>query len=166
MKNMFRSMQNAAGKICEVALPIRLSYVKGNGKILAVCTLSDMNLLEEIISRKDVMHKIFLAGRLLSENRGIDYILETIYNSPQMRYLILCGTDAKGHLPGQALVSLHNHGISEYGDIVGARGSNPRLKSTKEAISHFRTNIEIVDLIGSSDILQLKLQIDRLIDSQ
>lgn len=163
---MFHSLQIAAGKICEVALPIRLSYVMGNGRTLAVCTLSDMNLLEEVISRKDIMCKIFLAGRLLSENRGIDNILETIYNSPQVRYLILCGRDAKGHLPGQALVSLYNHGIRDDGDIVGARGSNPRLKSTQEAISHFRTNIEIVDLIGSRDILQLKLQIDRLIDSQ
>lgn len=164
MKNIPHSLQIAAGKICEVAFPIRLSYEMGNGKTLAVCTLSDMNLLKQIISRKDIMRKIFLAGRLLSENRGIDNILETIYNSPQMRYLILCGRDAKGHLPGQALISLYYYGIRDDGNIVGARGCDPRLKSTKEAISHFRTNIEIVDLIGSRDILQLKLQIDRLID--
>jgi tetrahydromethanopterin S-methyltransferase subunit A len=164
MKNIPHSLQIAAGKLCEVALPIRLSYEMGNGKTLAVCTLADMNLLKEIISRKDIMRKISLAGRLLSENRGIDNILETIYNSPQMRYLILCGRDAKGHLPGQALISLYYHGLRDDGNIVGARGRDPRLKSTKEAISHFRTNIEIVDLIGSRDILQLKLQIDRLID--
>jgi tetrahydromethanopterin S-methyltransferase subunit A len=166
MENIPHSLQIAAGKICEVALPIRLSYEMGNGKTLAVCTLSDMNLLKQIISRKDIMRKIFLAGRLLSENRGIDNILETIYNSPQMRYLILCGRDAKGHLPGQALISLYYYGVRDDGNIVGARGRDPRLKSTKEAISHFRTNIEIVDLIGSRDILQLKLQIERLINKQ
>lgn len=109
------------------------------------------------------MRKIFLVGRLLSENRGIDNILETIHNFPQMRYLILCGRDVKGHLPGQALISLYKYGTRDDGYIVGARGSNPTLKSTKEAIMYFRTNIEIVDLIGSRDIGQLKLLIDELI---
>jgi tetrahydromethanopterin S-methyltransferase subunit A len=80
--------------------------------------------------------------------------------------LILCGKDVKGHLPGQALISLHNYGIREDGLIVGARGSNPTLKSAKEAISYFRTNIEIVDLIGSRDIRQIKLLIDKLVGQQ
>jgi len=135
----------------------------GHGKTLAICTLSDMSLLKEIISSKDIMCKVFLVGRLLSENRGIDNILETVNNYPQLRYLILCGRDVKGHLPGQALISLYNYGIREDGYIVGARGSNPALKSTKEAISYFRTNIKIVDLIGSRDIWRLKLLIDELI---
>src|SRR5918994_4400272 len=81
-------LQTIAGKICEIVLPVRLSYEMGNGKTLAICTLSDLCLLSEIISCKDIMHKIFLVGRLLSENGGIDNILETIYNSPQLKYLI------------------------------------------------------------------------------
>jgi tetrahydromethanopterin S-methyltransferase subunit A len=163
MKKTLRLLQTVAGKICELVIPIRLSYEMGNGKTLAICTLSDMSLLKEIISSKDIMGEVFLAGRLLSENRGIDNILETIHNYPQMRYLILCGRDVKGHLPGQALISLYNYGTRDDGYIVGAIGSNPTLKSTKEAISFFRTNIEIIDLIGSRDILQLKILIDKLI---
>jgi tetrahydromethanopterin S-methyltransferase subunit A len=166
MKKTMHSLQTVAGKICEFVLPIRLSYEMGNGNMLAICTLSDMSLLKEIISNKDIMRKIFLVGRLLSENRGIDNLLETVHNCPQLRYLILCGKDVKGHLPGQALISLHNYGIREDGLIVGARGSNPTLRSTKEAISCFRTNIEIVDLIGSRDIRQLKLLIGKLVGQQ
>lgn len=162
MKKTLYSLQTAAGKICEFVLPIRLSYAVGNGEIIAICTLSEMSLLKEIVSRNDIMRKLFLVGRLLSENRGIDSILETVHNHPHLRYLILCGRDGKGHLPGQALISLYNYGTSEDGYIVGARGSNPKLKSTKEVISSFRTNIEIVDLIGSRDILQLELLIDKL----
>lgn len=162
MKKTLYSLQTAAGKICEFVLPIRLSYAVGNGEIIAICTLSEMSLLKEIVSRNDIMRKLFLVGRLLSENRGIDSILETVHNHPHLRYLILCGRDGKGHLPGQALISLYNYGTREDGYIVGARGSNPKLKSTKEVISSFRTNIEIVDLIGSRDILQLELLIDKL----
>src|SRR5512145_1078057 len=107
MKKILHSVQTVAGRICEFVLPIRLSYEMGNGKTLAICTLSDMSLLEEIISYKDIMSKIFLVGRLLSENRGIDNILETVHNYPHLRYLIICGRDVKGHLPGQALISLY-----------------------------------------------------------
>ena len=119
--------QTIAGKICEIVIPIPLSYEMGNGKTLAICTLSDMSLLGEIISCKDIMQKIFLVGRLLSENRGIDKILHTFYNSPQLKCLILCGRDVKGHLPGQALISLHDFGIEDGGHIIGARGNSPIL---------------------------------------
>jgi tetrahydromethanopterin S-methyltransferase subunit A len=163
MNKTLHSLQTVAGKVCEFVLPIRLSYEMGNGKTLAICTLSEMSLMKEIISREDIMSKIFLVGRLLSENRGIDNILETVHKYPHLKYLILFGRDVKGHLPGQALISLSNYGTREDGYIIGARGSNPTLKSTKEAISYFRTSIEIVDLIGCRDIWQLKLLIDRLI---
>lgn len=166
MKKTLHSLQVVAGKICEFVLPIRLSYEMGNGKTLAICTLSDMNLLKEIIASKEIMHNIFLVGRLLSENRGIDNILKTAHNCPRLKYLILCGKDVRGHLPGQALISLYNYGTNEEGYIVGARGSYPKLKSTKEAISYFRTNIKIVDLIGSRDICQIKLLIDKLSEKQ
>ena len=155
--------QTIAGKICEIVIPIPLSYEMGNGKTLAICTLSDMSLLGEIISCKDIMQKIFLVGRLLSENRGIDKILHTFYNSPQLKCLILCGRDVKGHLPGQAMISLHVFGIEDGGHIIGARGNSPILKSTKEEITYFRTNVEIMNLIDSRDIRQIKLLIDKLI---
>ena len=78
MKKTLHGLQVVAGKICEFVLPIRLSYEMGNGKTLAVYALSDMNLLEEIIASKEIMHNIFLVGRLLSENRGIDNILRQL----------------------------------------------------------------------------------------
>ena len=163
MIRILNSLQTVAGKICEVVLPIPLSYEMGNGETLAICTLSDLKLLNEIIACKDIMRKIFLVGRLLSENRGIDNILETVRNYPRLRYLILCGNDVKGHLPGQALISLHLYGIRDDGYIEGAKGSNPIIKSSKEAISYFRSNIEIFDLIGSRDVLRLTLLIEKLI---
>jgi tetrahydromethanopterin S-methyltransferase subunit A len=156
MKKLLFPLQVFAGEICEFILPVRLSYLKGNGETVAICTLSDMGLLRDIISSPDIMSKVFVAGRLLSENRGIDDVLATVHDSPRLRYLILCGRDGKGHRPGQALISLYKFGITDDGYIVGANGSNPILKSTKEEISFFRTRIEIVDLIGNRDISQIE----------
>lgn len=156
MKKLLSPLQVFAGKICEFILPVRLSYLKGNGETVAICTLSDMSLLRDVISTPEIMSKVFVAGRLLSENKGIDDILMTVHDSPRLRYLILCGSEGKGHLPGQALISLYKFGIADDGHIIGANGSNPILKSTKEEISFFRTRIEIVDLIGNRDISQIE----------
>lgn len=156
------SIKVIAGKICEIILPVRLSYSNGSGKKVAICTLSDMSLLEEIIVHKGLMNKVVIAGRLLSENRGIDDILTSVYDSPDLKYLILCGLDGKGHLPGQALISLSRFGVMEGGRIRGAEGANPVLKSSQEVISSFRERIEIVDLIGSRDISQLELLVNQL----
>jgi tetrahydromethanopterin S-methyltransferase subunit A len=162
LDNTLLSIKVIAGKICETILPVRLSYLKGSGKKVAICTLSDMSLLEEIIAHKDLMNKIVIAGRLLSENRGIDEILTTVHDSPDLKYLILCGPDGKGHLPGQALVSLSKFGVMEDGQIRGAEGAYPVVKSSQEIISSFRERIEIVDLIGSRDISQLELVVNQL----
>ena len=50
-------------------------------------------------------------GRLLSENKGIDKIIDFSNNNRELKYLILCGNDVKGHEPGKALISLKNNGI-------------------------------------------------------
>jgi tetrahydromethanopterin S-methyltransferase subunit A len=156
MKKLEFPLQVLAGKICEYLIPIRLSYLKGNGEKVAICTLSDMGLMTDIVSHQDIMNKVYVVGRLLSENRGIDDIIWTVHNSPNLRYLILCGRDGTGHLPGQALTSLYKNGITDEGHIKGASGANPVLKSTMEQISNFMTRIEIFDLIGSRDISQIK----------
>jgi|GEM_PF-2154580 hypothetical protein len=45
----------------------------GEGKIVAVCTLPSMDLFQTIARTADVMNRILIVGRLLSENKGILY---------------------------------------------------------------------------------------------
>ena len=145
-----KKLDDAAGKICETILPIKSNYYPGRGKELAICTLGSMKLLEEI-SNSILMDKVAIAGRLLSENRGIDAIISFILANPSITR-ILCGQDVKGHGAGQALMSLYKNGVDRTGRIVGALGPYPTIRSSSRDVEAFRKQIEIVDIIGTSAI--------------
>jgi hypothetical protein len=60
-----KSFENMAGKICETQIPIKHEYHIGKGgKEIAICTLSNIHLLEDIY-KNEVMDKILVVGRLL-----------------------------------------------------------------------------------------------------
>jgi tetrahydromethanopterin S-methyltransferase subunit A len=56
-----KRLENVAGRLCEVLIPIKHEYYIGEGKIVADCTSAD------------VMNRILIVGRLLSENKGMDF---------------------------------------------------------------------------------------------
>jgi tetrahydromethanopterin S-methyltransferase subunit A len=66
---------NAAGKLCKALIPIKHEYYIGNGKCTAICTLSSIDLLENISKSVAIMNRILIVGRLLSENKGIETIV-------------------------------------------------------------------------------------------
>ncbi|HUG97027.1 MAG TPA: hypothetical protein VMJ94_05755, partial [Nitrososphaera sp.] len=84
-----KKLDDAAGKVCDAILPIKSDYSHGKGKELAICTLSSIGLLEEI-SESDVMDKIAIVGRLLSENRGIDAMIRFTLEHPDLKHIIVC----------------------------------------------------------------------------
>jgi tetrahydromethanopterin S-methyltransferase subunit A len=110
------------------------------------------------------MDKILIAGRLLSENKGIDTIIKFTLTHPELHYIIICGKEVRGHQAGQALISLYENGINNNNNdsrtIVGARGPYPVLTSSWEDIIAFRKQIsKIYNLIGFDDIDQIKKQL-------
>jgi tetrahydromethanopterin S-methyltransferase subunit A len=52
-----------------------------------------MNFLLEIAKNSNLMNKILIVGRLLSENRGIDKIVRFSIKNPSLHHIIVCGTD-------------------------------------------------------------------------
>lgn len=146
-----KKFDDAAGKVCEAILPIKQEYYFGTAKELAICTLSSMGLLEEI-SKSDVMNEVAIAGRLLSENRGIDMIIRFAIEHPDLKRVIVCGKEVKGHRAGQALLALARNGIDNKGRILGALGPYPVLKSQAKDVDIFRRQVEITDMIGTVDI--------------
>ena len=141
-----------AGKICKAVIPIRKEYYVGQGKSLAICTLSSLDLLEKISQTPFIMDRVAIVGRLLSENKGIDAIVKFAVDHQDLARLILCGKEVKGHRAGQALLSLAANGTDNAGRIIGAVGPYPTLRTPGDAIGAFRRQVMLVDLIGSTDI--------------
>lgn len=150
-----KKFDDAAGRICEAVLPIKHEYYLGRGKEMAICTLSSIDLLEEI-SKSDIMDRVAIAGRLLSENKGIDTMIRFTLEHPDLRRIIVCGKEVKGHRAGQALLALARNGIDRDGRIIGALGPYPVLKSPAQDVGAFRRQVEISDMIGAVDINSLK----------
>ena len=152
-----RSFDNAAGRICEALIPIKHEYYIGNGKSISVCTLSSIDLLQYVSKSTDIMDRILIVGRLLSENKWIDIIVKFIKGHPELHHMIICGKEVKGHQAGQALLSLYKNGVNNNGRIIGAKGPYPLLRTSQKDIEVFREQItKISDPIEIDDITKIK----------
>ena len=146
-----KRLDNAAGRLCKALLPIKHEYYLGAGKAVAVCTLSSIDLLQTI-AKSDIMNRILIAGRLLSENKGIDTIIDFTVKHPSLNRIIVCGKEVRGHRAGQALLALASNGMDSSGRIIGAVGPNPIVTLPLQDVDIFRHQVEINDMIGTVDI--------------
>jgi len=139
-----------AGEVCKLVFPIHEEIFLGNNESsVAVCTLSSMDLLKEI-SSSDLMKKTAIAGRLLSENKGIDELIRSINKNHNIQTLIVCGKEVSGHKTGHALTSLYKYGIDNNGRIKNSYSPSPFLTVSKEDVERFQKQITLVDRIGET----------------
>lgn len=156
MIKLKKTLDNAAGKLCEVLFPIRHEYYIGKGKSVAICTLSSIDLLETIANVDYIMSRILIVDRLLSENKGLDTIINFTLNHPAMSQIIVCSKEVKGHRTGQALLSLHRNGASPDGRIIEAVGPYPFLTCGRSDVESFRSQTSIYDLTDCEDLETIK----------
>src|SRR5215203_5878328 len=109
MMLIMKRLEDAAGKLCKALLPIKHEYYLGAGKAVAISTLSSIDL-PETLSRSSLMNKVLIAGRLLSENKGIDAMIAFAMD-PELKLILVCGKEVRGHRPGQALLALASNGV-------------------------------------------------------
>jgi tetrahydromethanopterin S-methyltransferase subunit A len=155
-----KELVSIAGRLCEVLLPVKDEYYMGKGNSVAICTLSSLHLLQTIADDPDIMNKILIVGRLLSENRGIDVLISFALKNQDLRYIIVCGKEVKGHKSGQALLSLHKNGVQSDSRIIGAYAPSPFLLSSRRDIDSFRMQTKICDLIGIEDLQVIKAHLN------
>ena len=140
--------------------------LSGNYEVLnpeapvAICTLNSKGLLAEFKSLNN--SSINIVGTLSTENLGIERVIKNIVKNPHIRFLILCGEDTQqkiGHLPGQTFLSLVENSVDSNNRIIGAKGKRPVLKNVDLAtINQFREQIQIIDLIGNTNLLDIAQQ--------
>jgi len=143
------------GEVCKTIFPINEEIYFGNQKSqIAICTLSDINLLKQFSSSR-IMSDVAVAGRLLSENKGIDKLVQQVIKSENIKIIILCGTEVWGHKAGQSLLALHQTGIDGNGKIIGSQSPDPKLQVTKAEVEKFQNKVKIIDRIGNSNLLEI-----------
>ena len=103
-----------------------------------------------------------LAGSCKTENLGIEKVVANIISNPNIRFVLLCGTEVKGHLTGQSWTAMHENGV-ENGKIVGSKGAIPFLENlTAEHIKRFQEQIELVNIMETEDLGQISAKIAEL----
>ena len=155
-------IENIAGEICRIILPINEEVFFGNSRSsLALCTLSSVKLLKEV-SNSSLMSRIAIAGRLLSENNGIDSLVRHVISHQNIKTILICGKDASGHRPGDSLLALYKNGIDLEGRIIGSSSPNAVLTVTKLQTDMFRKQVELIDEIGQTSMAKIKVLIDSI----
>ncbi|MBP1928495.1 tetrahydromethanopterin S-methyltransferase subunit A [Methanolinea mesophila] len=103
-----------------------------------------------------------ICGSCKTENLGLEKVIANIISNPNIRFMLLCGTEVKGHLSGQTLIALHKSGVKE-GRVVGAEGAIPFIENLNaDAIKRFQEQIEVVNIMESEDLGAIKAKIAEL----
>jgi tetrahydromethanopterin S-methyltransferase subunit A len=103
-----------------------------------------------------------IAGSCKTENLGLEKIIANVISNPNIRFIITCGTEVKGHLSGESFIALHKNGV-EGGKIVGTGGAIPFIENLDDAaIKRFQEQVEIVDIMPSEDMGAISAKISEL----
>lgn len=91
-------------------------------------------------------------GKMKTENLGIEKVIANVISNPNIRFLIICGDEIRGHRSGNSLIALIENGIDENGRIIDAPGAVPYIENiSREAVDRFREQVEAVDKIDVED---------------
>lgn len=130
-------------------------YVRGNDySPVAVCVILDTfdfaippELNELVMAGVD--SGAVISGMLQTENIGLEKMICNIVANPNIRYIVLCGRESAGHLPGESLLALKENGVADTKQIVGTRAPTPYLHNIPpELIDRFNQQIlSIIDLL-------------------
>lgn len=88
---------------------------------------------------------------MLSENKGIDSIIEYVNKNQKITTIIVCGKEVWGHKSGHSLFQLHRNGIDKNNRIINSTSPNPYLTTSHSKIRYFQKNIILVNLINEID---------------
>lgn len=153
------NLGNMIGELCKVILPIpEEAYLGSTDSSIAVCTLSSINLLKQI-SNSDLLNHIAIAGRLFSENKGIDSLIRYVNQNKKIKTMLVCGKEVWGHKAGHSLFELHKNGIDNHGRIINSTSPDPFLTVTKAEIIYFQNEITLVNLINETNFETIKKSI-------
>ncbi len=103
-----------------------------------------------------------MTGSCKTENLGLEKVIANIISNPNIRFVLLVGTEVKGHLSGQTFAALHKGGVKD-GRVVGAEGAIPFIENLDDAaIKRFQEQVEMVNIMETEDLSVIKAKINEL----
>ena len=145
-------LSDAIGKLCEVLLPIPEEFYIGNANSsICVCTLSSIKLLKEL-QNSQIFENVAIAGRLFTENKGIDSIIKYVNQNKKIKTIIVCGKEVWGHKSGHSLFQLHQNGVDTNNRIINSTSPEPILTVSNSQIQYFQKEIILVNLINETNL--------------
>lgn len=142
--------------------PIEGRYEIGNQTSpIAICTNAS---IDEI---KIDLKKVAIIGKCVTENVGIEKIIQNVVSNQNIRYLVLCGRDSKGHFVAQAIEALVENGLDKNKRIIGAKGNMPYLKNIdKSLIDRFRKQITPINIVSETSSSKIEKIINKLLETK
>ena len=107
-----------------------------------------------------------IAGPCKTENLGIEKMMANLISNPNIRFLVLCGSEVQGHITGQSIEALHANGVDpEKRKIVDATGAIPFIENIPdEGIERFQQQLEIVSIIDTEDAAAIQSKVKECIE--
>lgn len=123
------------------------SLIKGDPK--SEITITTLWTPAKLIADKIDPSLFSVTGQLYSKE-GINFILRNILANPNIRYVIVCGTELSGS--GKALVDFFEKGVDKDNNIVGNDFAAIHKEIPAEAIELVRKNVRCENMIGVTDV--------------
>ncbi|MFW6064078.1 MAG: tetrahydromethanopterin S-methyltransferase subunit A [Candidatus Natronoplasma sp.] len=109
--------------------------------------------------------KVAIWGPMKTENLGIEKVIANVLSNPNIRFIVICGEEIRGHRSGQTIMALIENGLEENGRIKGSQGAVPYIENlSTEAVERFREQIEVVNLLNVTSKEKIDEAIERCID--
>ncbi|WP_409200505.1 tetrahydromethanopterin S-methyltransferase subunit A [Methanobrevibacter sp. DSM 116169] len=107
-----------------------------------------------------------IVGPCKTENLGVEKVVANIISNPNIRFLVLCGSEVQGHITGQSFVALHENGCDpEKKSINGATGAIPFVENVPlEGVERFQQQLEVINMIDVEDISAIQSKINECVE--
>lgn len=124
---------------------------KGASCPIAVSTLGTVELAERLAAMS--LKELCIVGKTETENIGIEKVIKNIITNPTIQFLLLAGSEPKGHRAGSTFLALAENGVDEGMKVIGSPGKRPLLRNvSRQEVESFRKQVRVVDLIGCEDV--------------
>lgn len=136
-------------------------YYVGNPEgCVAVVTLASAALIKPLLENRNVA----LCGECKTENVGIEKVILNIISNPNIRFLVVCGTEVAGHVTGGCFKALWESGVdSETKKIVKAPGAIPYIEAVPpEGVERFRKQVQMAAMVDVEDLDAIMAKVEEL----